>query len=95
MDKIIATTYKRAMNIQNQLQLGNRPKEKGNIATTNERVVLVRNVNYDKWKANEDHIEWWEQKPACIGEAAEVSVFKHMLADGLGRRSHGSLPGAV
>ena len=70
--------------MQNQLQLGNRLKEKGNIATTNERVV--RNVNYDKWKANEDHIEWWEQKPACTGEAAEVSVFKHMLADGLERR---------
>jgi|TARA_R110002003_G_scaffold112_16_gene9697 hypothetical protein len=67
--------------MQNQLQLGNKPKEKGNIATTNERVV--RNVNYDKWKPNEDHIEWWEQKPACIGEAAGVSVFKHMLAGGL------------
>lgn len=52
------TTYKSATNIQNQLQLGNKLKEKGNIAATNERVV--RNVNYDKWQANEDHIEWWE-----------------------------------
>jgi hypothetical protein len=55
----------------------------------------VRNVNYDKWKPNEDHIEWWEQKPACIGEAADVSVFKHMLAGRLGRRGYASLPGAL
>lgn len=63
-------TYKRATKIQNQLQLGNRPKENGNIAATNERVV--RNVNYYKCKPNEDHMEWWESTPACIGEAAEV-----------------------
>jgi hypothetical protein len=50
--------------------LGNRLKEKGNILGANERVVW--DMNYDKWKPNEDHIEWWEQKAACIGEAAEV-----------------------
>jgi hypothetical protein len=34
---------------------------------TNERVV--RNVNYDKWKPNEDHIEWWECKnPLASGK---------------------------
>jgi hypothetical protein len=52
-------------------------------------------MNYDKWKPDEDHIEWWEQKPACIGEAADESVFKHMLAGGLGRRGYASLPGAL
>jgi hypothetical protein len=47
--------------------LGNKPKEKGNIAMTNERVV--RNVNYDKREPNEDHIEWWECKnPLASGK---------------------------
>jgi hypothetical protein len=63
-------TYKSATNMQNQLQLGKKLKEKGNILTANERVV--RDVNYSNWKPDEDHIEWWEQKAACIGEAAEV-----------------------
>ncbi len=62
------------------------------------RSVVVRNVNYDgKWTAGEDHIERGEWKPACIGEAAaaDVQVFKHMRAGGLGRRDDVSLPGAV
>jgi hypothetical protein len=83
-------TYKSATNMQNQLQLGKRLKEKGNILTANERVV--RDVNYSNWKPDEDHIEWWEQKAACIGEAAEVWVFKHMLANGLGRRRDARFP---
>ena len=37
-------TYKSARKIQNQLQLGNKANEKGNIATTNERGSTEREL---------------------------------------------------
>lgn len=77
-------TYKSVTNIQNQLQLGNKLKEKGNMATTSERGST--NVNYYKEPVNEDHIEWWERESACTGEAAEHLVFKQCLRAGHGGR---------
>lgn len=75
-------TYKSARNMQNQLQLGNRVKEKGNMAWTNERGSTK--ANYGRGPVNEDDIEWWEGEGACTGEAAELEVFKHLVAGGLG-----------
>ena len=81
---VSTVTYKNVTKMQNQLQLGNKPKEKGNMATTSERGST--NVNYYKEPVNEDHIEWWERESACTGEAAEHLVFKQCLRAGHGGR---------
>lgn len=75
-------TYKSAMNMQSQLQLGKRVKEKGNMVRANERGSTK--ADYSRGPVNEEDIEWWEGEGACTGEAAEVPVFKHGVAGGLG-----------
>jgi hypothetical protein len=68
--------------MQNQLQLGNRAKEKGNMVRASERGSTK--ANYGRRPVNEEDIEWWEGEDACTGEAAEVQVFKLVVAGGLG-----------
>ena len=81
--------------MQNQRDVENRSNGKGNMAAAKERGSTKREHRAASGRQGEDHIEGGEWKPACIGEAADVQVFKHVHVGGLGRRDEASLPGAV